>query len=257
MLERKKHEYPRYADFRHRVLEIAQREINRKTDIAFEFEPVKDGRNIVAIFFRIRTTRPTVTLQKCEETDERTRAAFQALIRHGVAERTARALIADYDLERIKWHVAEYEKRKKGGKADGIGWLVEGIRTTGHRRASLSGRKRKSAGRHRNSGQSVRLWTRKLRAWNRPDEHNRKSGLALLAALPEAEREAMRGELLTRYGDSPVFGERIRREGAESPLVLLMYLGLIHEKYPEKVMSLPWVREKTQGEQGGDKGTKD
>jgi hypothetical protein len=69
------------------------------------------------------------------------------------------------------------------------------------------------------------------------DEHNRKSGTALLASLPEAEREAMRGELLTRYGDSPVFGDRLRREGAESPLVLLMYLGLIHEKYPEKVMS--------------------
>ena len=47
----------------------------------------------------------------------------------------------------------------------------------------------------------------------------------------------MRGELLARYGDTPLFGERLRREGAESPFVLLMYLGLIHEKYPEKIVS--------------------
>jgi plasmid replication initiation protein len=239
MLEIKKHEYPRYADFRHRVLEVAQREINEKTDIAFEFEPVKDSRKIVAIFLRIRTTKPTVTLENPEETDERTRAAFQALIRHGVAEKTARALIADYDLERIKWHVAAYEKRKKSGKADGIGWLVEGIKSDYRPQASIFEReeaeKRRKAQAERARREALDAEIEGLK--QACDEHNRKSGTALLASLPEAEREAMRGELLTRYGDTPLFGDRIRREGAESPLVLLMYLGLIHKKYPEKVMS--------------------
>ena len=47
-------EYPRYADFRKRVLETAQREINAKTDLAFDFAPVTSNRKIVAICFRIR-----------------------------------------------------------------------------------------------------------------------------------------------------------------------------------------------------------
>lgn len=137
MLAIGKGEYPKYADFRKRVLETAQREINTKTDIAFEFEPVKDSRKITAIVFRIRTTEPAVTLETLEESDEHVRAVFQALTRHGVAERTARALVMDYDMERIRWHIASYEKRKKEGKTSGIGWLVDGIRNDYRPQASI------------------------------------------------------------------------------------------------------------------------
>jgi plasmid replication initiation protein len=239
MMEVKKQEYPRFADFRRWVLDVAQKEINEKTDIAFEFEPVKEGRKIVAILFRIRTTRPTVTLDNAEETDAEARAAFQALTRHGVAERTARALIADYDTERIKWHIAAYEKRKKAGKADGIGWLVDGIKSDYRPQASIfeqeeaEKRRRAQEERERREALDAEIETIKQAC----DEHNRKTGIELLKALPEAEREAMRGELLARYGDAPLFGDRIRREELENPMVLLMYFGLLHEKHPEKFMS--------------------
>ena len=41
----------RYGDFRRKVLEKAHKEINEKTDLEYEWEPVKEGRGIGAIEF--------------------------------------------------------------------------------------------------------------------------------------------------------------------------------------------------------------
>lgn len=46
-----------YISFKNKVLLIAQREINEKSDIMFEFEPIKHVRKIVAIKFLIKKNR--------------------------------------------------------------------------------------------------------------------------------------------------------------------------------------------------------
>lgn len=46
-------EYKNYADFKRRVILQAQKEINTKTDIYFEFEEIKESRRVVAIKFII------------------------------------------------------------------------------------------------------------------------------------------------------------------------------------------------------------
>ena len=43
----------KYNNFEKKILLIAKREINEKSDISFEFERIKDGRKIVAIKFLI------------------------------------------------------------------------------------------------------------------------------------------------------------------------------------------------------------
>jgi plasmid replication initiation protein len=48
-------EYELYADFKRKVILIAQREINAKSDILFDFEEIKKGRKIVAIKFIIHS----------------------------------------------------------------------------------------------------------------------------------------------------------------------------------------------------------
>lgn len=58
--------YPRFYDFKRRVLEQARREINRDTHIRIAFEMVKDGRQVVAVRFTIRPAkraRPAPTSQ--------------------------------------------------------------------------------------------------------------------------------------------------------------------------------------------------
>lgn len=50
--------YERYPDFRRKVLEISQKEINELTDLHFYFEPIKKGRKVVKIKFRIELKTP-------------------------------------------------------------------------------------------------------------------------------------------------------------------------------------------------------
>lgn len=52
--------YPRYRDFRRRVLEQARQEINEKTDLRIGFEEIRVGRAVQAIRFRIRSVAPAV-----------------------------------------------------------------------------------------------------------------------------------------------------------------------------------------------------
>lgn len=46
--------YPNYAHLRRWVLEPAKKEMEKKTNIAFEYEPIKSGRKVVNIRFNIR-----------------------------------------------------------------------------------------------------------------------------------------------------------------------------------------------------------
>ena len=46
--------YSRYNNFRDKVLGLAQRELAEKTDIAFEFKPIRQGRTITTLEFLIR-----------------------------------------------------------------------------------------------------------------------------------------------------------------------------------------------------------
>ena len=48
-----KDKYKLYGDFKRRVLVIAQKEIEKNTDIKFEFEEVKTGRKVTQLIFRI------------------------------------------------------------------------------------------------------------------------------------------------------------------------------------------------------------
>lgn len=43
-----------YKNFRARVLDVSHREINEKTDLKFDWEPIKQGRNVIAIKFIFR-----------------------------------------------------------------------------------------------------------------------------------------------------------------------------------------------------------
>jgi plasmid replication initiation protein len=47
-------QYDRYYNLKLRILLVTQKEISEKTDICFEFEEIKEGRNIKAIKFHIK-----------------------------------------------------------------------------------------------------------------------------------------------------------------------------------------------------------
>ena len=55
----KKTEYKLYSNFKSRVILSAQRELQKKTDISFEFEEIKTGRSVTAILFKISKNKET------------------------------------------------------------------------------------------------------------------------------------------------------------------------------------------------------
>ena len=121
--------YRNFKDFRVNILEVAAREINAKTDILFDWRPIKEGRKVVAIHFTIEGNKPSITLDSPEAQDPSVKRLFERLIGHGVTDAKARQLVADYDLPRVQWHLDAVEQALSEGKQipKVAGWLVKGI----------------------------------------------------------------------------------------------------------------------------------
>ena len=128
MLAIDEHKYTLIKDFRRRVIDIAQREINAKTDLCFEYDPIKTGRKITHFRFRIAANVPTPP-PAVADNQERAKLV-RHLEAHGVTPAEAGRLTASYAPERIAWHLAELQRRLKSRRpiANPAAWLVQGIR---------------------------------------------------------------------------------------------------------------------------------
>jgi plasmid replication initiation protein len=49
--------YPKYNDFKRKIIEQAQKELREKTDISFDFEEIKTGRKVTSIKFFIKANK--------------------------------------------------------------------------------------------------------------------------------------------------------------------------------------------------------
>ena len=138
MLELSK-KYPLFADIRRNVIEPAQKELREKTDIQFEWKPVKTGRKVTAIHFSIFRNKPKITTENPEVKDPEKKRLFERLRAHGVQEDRARATVSDYEADRVGWHIDFVEKELKAGrKIDNVGgFLCTAIKDDYRRQKSL------------------------------------------------------------------------------------------------------------------------
>lgn len=128
--------YPNFADFRKRVLDVAEREINAKTDIRIAQQEIKAGRKVAAIRFQIRPQVPAAT---GEVPDAAAAAALERLLRHGVAGTKARVLLDAYPLDRIDRNLdqAEHTMRAKGNVENAAGFVIKAIEQDWHDERSV------------------------------------------------------------------------------------------------------------------------
>jgi plasmid replication initiation protein len=229
-------EYPRYRDFRRYILERAQEEINERTDIYFDFKPVKEGRKIVAILFKITKKKPKITLDNREETDPDTKEIFRKLVKHGIEDGTARTLVADYDLERIKWHIEKYEVRKKSSKPpEGPGWLIDGIRKDYRPQRSIFEKEEEEARAKRaeEKQRKEELQEAADRIKKECNERDREARIAIFEAMTEQDRGRMYESLTKRFSGVPAISERIKKQETENPMVMGLCLDYIRGHHPE------------------------
>lgn len=65
--------YPRYSNMKPKVLLVAQKEINNKTDISFDFEEIKTGRKVTSlkIYINANKTKSKVLDEVCATTESK------------------------------------------------------------------------------------------------------------------------------------------------------------------------------------------
>ena len=124
------------------VLEISKREINNKTDISFEYQPIKAGRKVVSIRFVITRNRQAAETEEAtilpaitpptepEPLAPRLTELASALVAHGVTEGAALACVREHPAEIIAGTLTELDRRSKRGEKieTKAGWLLDAIR---------------------------------------------------------------------------------------------------------------------------------
>ena len=130
MLGIEAHKYQYINDFRRFVIDIAQREINSKTDIRFDYFELKQGRKITDIRFVIAANTPEPVPELAPAAPPAAAKLTRQLEAHGVGAAEIARLLAEYDAERIAWHIGELERSLRGKHkiSSPAAWLVQGIR---------------------------------------------------------------------------------------------------------------------------------
>jgi len=138
-------QYDKFKDFRVRVVDIAVREINERTDIFISYDYISTGRKVTAIRFSI-TRNPNAETPDPIRDDPKLSRLLSRLVAHGVAQERARSLVLEWgtdDPGRIEYAASELERRLKS-KTDcpdnPAGWLVEAISNDWRPQPSLFGR---------------------------------------------------------------------------------------------------------------------
>lgn len=122
-----------FKDFRRRVLEKAHADIHKNTSLAFEWEPVKKGRGIVAVCFYFGGKRFAIKDEKAKAAKAKESAARNALFLEAIqcarekvlVERTCtkadnkRNICAICTENNLVWDAVRNEERKAAGRAPG------------------------------------------------------------------------------------------------------------------------------------------
>lgn len=245
--------YEKIKDFRRYAIEIAQREINTKTDIAFDFEEIKEGRKIASIKFAIRKNSPLeekiagykdIAIGLPQDT------IFLRLTKgHGLSEKEATAAIEKLGEAKVLELVATVEAAAKAGelKKSALAFLRHLIKTTDQAAPTLfdleleEGRRKEQqkADKQRTAQQERERQIEAQEALERAYNKYR-HGLALerFAALPEDRQEALKESFLAVFGNTKTLASRYKKDGLNSPLVRSAFAGLIADKVLTKAENL-------------------
>jgi plasmid replication initiation protein len=121
--------YPKYGNFKQKILEEAQKRINESTDITFTYDEIKNGRKVDAIRFKITKKTAVLnppddapkTLQEPQVLDETTQNLLfdeiYAIVKHwNIKATTLLRLIEDYSPDILRSSLRLAQKNEKQGK---------------------------------------------------------------------------------------------------------------------------------------------
>ncbi|MCY6355986.1 replication initiation protein [Clostridium sp. ZS2-4] len=120
-------QYPRFSNFKQKILSVAQEEINDKTDISLDYEQIKSGKRVIALKFIINACMsPNSPIYDIENDDyiEQIRNIFSEDITLLEAEKIYNA--ADENIERIKEKYLLAKEQKKIKSL--VPWIIKALK---------------------------------------------------------------------------------------------------------------------------------
>lgn len=105
-------DYKFFKDFRVWVVDVARREVNGKTDMAFAYTPIKEGRKVVSLRFTISRNQRAAKPDDLRD-DPALARLVSRLVAHGIAEEKARTYVRDKPPELIEWATEDLARRLK------------------------------------------------------------------------------------------------------------------------------------------------
>lgn len=132
-----KDNYPMFGNFKQRVLTKAQKDLKAYTDIAFEFQPLKRGRRVVGLLFKIYKNKPDKEVRKIIVKKKRhPRQDFideiHKIVKTWISKKTVENWAGKYPENQIRQGVAYTMKQIKAGVAieNIAGYLQSMVRQT-------------------------------------------------------------------------------------------------------------------------------
>lgn len=137
-------QYPNFADFRKRVLDKAQQDLDEKTPLSFTYETEKQGLKVVGLVFTVRPNKKAVELgltlpdrldvselppvaEKKRDDKVRNRIILR-LVALGVREAQAETLANSYDLDYIAENLdVVEEKQRQGGIKHVVSYVYKSL----------------------------------------------------------------------------------------------------------------------------------
>jgi len=127
-----KEEYSKYNDFKRKVILIAQREINSKSDILFEFEEIKKGKKVTSLKFVIlnkEIIKKEIAITAID-TDEEFIKKIIKIMDNRVNDKDAKTLYSksNKDLDKIKiaYDVCKNKEDREGKELNNLtGYMIK------------------------------------------------------------------------------------------------------------------------------------
>lgn len=177
-----------------RVVDMARREINAKTDIAFEYEEIKEGRKVAALRFRI-VKNPRADKPDPLRDDPRLARLVTRLTSHGMAEDAARAIVQAHEPELVEWATSTLARKLKAKEKveNPAGWLRKAIEGDWRPQPTLFAQEQAQARENERQAELARLDQEVKTAEGRKADTAREKAAIMdyIGGLPTEEREAL------------------------------------------------------------------
>lgn len=212
---------------RKRVLEIAVKEINEKTDIEVAYELEKHGRKLLGISF-------TMSQKSNQKTGLEGQAALEKkLARFGIAKKKIQYLLTHHDEQYIRANITIVEEQAKKGNIENItAYLLKAFEND-YRPNETEFSKQKSLEQEEQQAEEAKIAEQLAKEKALQEQFNKwkmETVLARVEGLTSIQQEIFKNEFLQEIESNDFFSKLLQSKGFENPVIQVQWTKFLTPK---------------------------